>query len=158
MKSFITNSPNETKKLGEGFARKVRHGGIIALQGELGSGKTTFVQGFLKRLRIKGPYTSPTFVVIKHYRPVTQSLKPKTQSKKGLWVTGCELWDIYHVDAYRVNAKNVLSLGWEEIIADKNNIIIIEWADRIKKIIPKNCLWIIFKWIDNNTRKIILKS
>ncbi|HDH07754.1 MAG TPA: hypothetical protein ENG89_01905, partial [Candidatus Moranbacteria bacterium] len=56
--------------------------------------------------------------------------------------------DIYHIDAYRVTAKNVLDIGWEEIVADKNNIIIIEWANKIKKIIPQKSLWIKLKLVN----------
>jgi len=66
--------------------------------------------------------------------------------------------NIFHLDAYRINAKDILNLGWEEIVTNKNNIIIIEWADRIKKIIPKNCLWIKFEWIDENKRKLTFMS
>jgi tRNA threonylcarbamoyladenosine biosynthesis protein TsaE len=106
----------------------------------LGTGKTTFVQGFLKGLGAKGPFTSPTFVILKYYK----SRKLKTIN-------------IYHMDAYRVNAKDVLNLGWKEIVAGKDNIIIIEWADRIRKIIPRGAVWIKFEWLDQNKRKITFK-
>lgn len=155
-KVFITKNSEETQKLGLILAKKLRGGKIIALQGELGSGKTTFSQGFLGELKIKGPYTSPTFVLLKHYRKI-KSQKPKVKilSKKQK-VLKSEIQNIYHIDAYRINSKNILNLGWEEIIADKNNVIIVEWADRIKKIIPECALWIKFEWVDNNTRKIKL--
>lgn len=143
MKTVITKSFKETQKLGEILAKEIKGGKIICLEGELGSGKTTFAQGFLKGLGVKGPYTSPTFIVLKQYE-----LKARSY----------ELKAVYHIDAYRVSAKDILNLGWEEIIADKNNIIIIEWADRIKKIIPKNCLWIKFEWAGENERKITLTS
>lgn len=143
MKKFITTKPSQTKKLGELLAKELRsarlhrsakhrgQGKIICLSGELGSGKTTFTQGLLKGFKIKGRHTSPTFVIMKKYGK-----------------------NIYHFDAYRVNAKDILSLGWKEIINDKNNIIIIEWADRIKKIISQTSLWIEFRWIDKNKRVI----
>lgn len=157
MKEFITQNPEQTRKLGELLTKEIRGGGIICLKGELGSGKTTFTQGFLKELGVKGPYTSPTFVVLKEYKLATNNKQLTTKKKKKLSVVSGKL-SVYHIDAYRVKSKDILNLGWKEIIDDKNNIIIIEWADRIKKIIPKNAVWIIFKWIDNNTRKIILKS
>jgi tRNA threonylcarbamoyladenosine biosynthesis protein TsaE len=135
METFITTKAKQTQKMGELLARELKGGVIICLSGDLGSGKTTFTQGLLKGLKVKGPYTSPTFVIMKKYKN-----------------------NIFHFDAYRVGAKDILNLGWEEIIADKNNIIIVEWADRIKKIIPEKSLQISFEWIDNNTRKIILKS
>lgn len=151
-KVFVTSNSKQTQKLGEILAKELsggpascrrvsasQGGGIICLTGELGSGKTTFTQGLLKGLKIPGHYTSPTFVVMKQYK------KHKKPS------------EIYHIDAYRVMAEDILNLGWEEIIADKNNIIIIEWADRIKKIIPKNALWINFSWMSENERKMSLK-
>jgi len=138
METITTNSARQTKKLGELLTLELKGGGIIALQGNLGSGKTTFTQGLLKGLKVKGPYTSPTFVVIKNYK-----LKTK---------------NVYHIDAYRVTAKDILNLGWKEIINDNppaaGNIVIIEWADRIKKIIPWDSLWIKFEWVDKNKREI----
>lgn len=138
-KSFITTNSKQTKKLGEILAKELRGGAIICLAGELGSGKTTFTQGVLKGLGAKGPYTSPTFVVIKQY-------KLKTQNSK--------LENVYHIDAYRISAQNVLALGWEEIVADKKNIVIVEWAERIRKIIPKYAIWMKFRHVKNNVREI----
>lgn len=138
MKTFITTGSKQTQELGKMLAQEILDiqcpSPIICLTGELGSGKTTFTQGLLKGLKVASPYTSPTFVIVKKYKN-----------------------NIYHFDAYRVTAKDILNLGWEEIITDSKNIVIIEWADRIKKIIPKKSLQISFKWIDNNSRKIILK-
>lgn len=137
MKKFITTSAKQTQKLGELLAQELKGGQIICLSGDLGSGKTTFTQGLLKGLKIAGPYTSPTFVIMKKYKN-----------------------NIFHFDAYRVGAKDILNLGWEEIIANKNNVVIVEWADRIKKIIPNppagGVLRIRFEWMDENKRKICL--
>lgn len=153
-KEFVTTNFKQTRKLGEMLAREILDiqcpkPVIICLTGELGSGKTTFTQGMLKGLKVKGPYTSPTFTIMKEYKVLSRKYKAKKDKR---------MRHIYHIDAYRVTAKDILNLGWKEITADKNNIVIIEWADRIKKIIPKESLRISFKWIDNNTRKIILKT
>ena len=112
------------------LAKELKGGRIICLTGELGSGKTTFAQGILKGLGAKGPWTSPTFVVMKHYR-VTCNVKRVTRKKK-LQVTSYKLQDAYHIDAYRVGPKDILDLGWKEIIAGKYNIAIVEWAERIQ--------------------------
>ena len=152
--TFITNNARQTQKLGKLLAKELRGGDIICLTGELGSGKTTFAQGILKGLKAKGPYTSPTFVVLKEYKLTTNNKRLTTKKIKKLSVVSGKL-SVYHIDAYRVIAKDILNLGWKEIISNKNNIIIIEWADRIKKIIPKNSLWIKFEWIDENKRKMI---
>lgn len=143
MKNFTTQSNKETQKLGELLAKEIRHGIVICLSGDLGSGKTTFTQGLLRGLKIKGPYTSPTFVVMKHYKKKIPNSKSKNLN-------------IYHIDAYRIKSKDLLELGWEEITRDKNNIIIIEWAKRVKKIIPPDALWIDFRWTDKNRREVKL--
>jgi len=137
-----TNNFKETQKLGEKLAKDILSGKIaskiICLSGDLGAGKTTFAQGILKGLKVAGPYTSPTFVIMKKYEN-----------------------NIYHLDAYRVSADDILNLGWEELIAPpaggSKNIIIVEWADRIRKIIPKNRVWINFEWIDEKKRKITFR-
>jgi tRNA threonylcarbamoyladenosine biosynthesis protein TsaE len=133
MQKFTTNSDKETQKLGKMFARELRGGKIICLSGDLGAGKTTFTQGLLKGLKIKGPHTSPTFVIMKKYG------------------------NIYHFDAYRIKEEDLLALGWKEIVLDKNNTIVVEWAERVKKIIPKDAVWIKFKWVDKNKRELSMK-
>ncbi|HRY82557.1 MAG TPA: tRNA (adenosine(37)-N6)-threonylcarbamoyltransferase complex ATPase subunit type 1 TsaE [Candidatus Moranbacteria bacterium] len=161
--TYITENSKQTQKLGETLAKELKGGEIICLVGELGGGKTTFTQGFLKGLKVKGPYTSPTFLVIKNYKKeisISKSQIPnKSQNPKSKTLpTGRQVQNIYHIDTYRINAQDIINLGWEEMVADKKNIIIIEWADRIKKIIPKNSLWIEFSWVDEKKRKITLKD
>ena len=148
-KTFITNNSKQTRKLGELLASELREGEIICLSGELGSGKTTFSQGVLKGLGAKGPYTSPTFLVMKHYKKEIPNKSKITKSK---------IRNIYHFDMYRVGPKDILDLGWEEIIADKNNVVIVEWAERIKSIVPKRAVWIKFGHRGKNDREITIKS
>jgi tRNA threonylcarbamoyladenosine biosynthesis protein TsaE len=145
-KEFITQSSKETQKLGKILAQELYGGEIICLTGELGAGKTTFTQGLLSGLEVEGPYTSPTFVIMKHYKK--QDTGDKEQGIK----------NIYHIDAYRVSSHDIIDLGWEEIVSGKNNIIIVEWAERIADIIPKNALQINFQWINEDKRKITFKS
>jgi tRNA threonylcarbamoyladenosine biosynthesis protein TsaE len=136
-KTFITDNSRQTQKLGELLARELKGSEIICLTGELGGGKTTFAQGVLEGLGVKGPHTSPTFIVMRQHRKKDQS--------------------IYHLDVYRAGAEDIINLGWEEIIADKKNVIIVEWADRIKRIVPKRAVWINFEHQkDINKRKITL--
>lgn len=161
---FITNNSAQTRKLGELLAEELRGGParnasrsdaggeIICLMGELGSGKTTFSQGMLKGLGAKRPYTSPTFVVMKHYKkeiPISKSQFPKKiQSPRS------KIQNLYHIDAYRVGAKDLLELGWEEIVSDKKNIVIVEWAERIKAIVPDRAVWIKFEHLKGDGRKL----
>jgi tRNA threonylcarbamoyladenosine biosynthesis protein TsaE len=133
---FITTSSAQTKKLGKMLAKELRGGEVICLTGDLGAGKTTFTQGLLSGFKIKGPYTSPTFNIMKTYKAKKQT--------------------IYHIDAYRISAKDLLDLGWKDFASRPDTIVIIEWAERIKKIIPKNTLCIKFQWINKKERELFL--
>lgn len=132
MKTFITQSNLETQKLAEKLAVRLTHRKplVLALVGDLGAGKTTFVQGFAKGLGIKDKIISPTFVLIRQHR------------------------QLYHVDLYRI--ESFKELGLEELFSDKNNIVLIEWAEKAKNLIPKNAIWISFKMLSENTREITL--
>jgi len=153
LKKFITQKARQTQKLGELLAQELTTGQVICLSGDLGAGKTTFSQGFLKGLKIKGPHTSPTFVVIKHYKSKFSIFNFQFSKKQKT-----KIQNIYHFDAYRVKAKDILDLGWEEIVNNKSNIVLVEWAERIKKIIPPNALWINFQGLSQNERKITFQS
>lgn len=123
------------------LAEELRGGEIICLSGDLGTGKTTFTQGLLKGLKANGPFTSPTFNIIKVYK-----LKTKSQKLKA----------VHHIDAYRVNADDILNLAWKDFAGQPDSIVIIEWAERIKKIIPTSAVWINFEWLSEKERKITL--
>lgn len=139
----ITTSKEETVRLGRDFVSRVHGGTIIALSGDLGAGKTTFVQGLLEGFGIEGPYTSPTFVIMKHY----DVMSDKHPSVKR----------IYHVDAYRVGVQEMLSLGWEEWIEDPEGVVIVEWPERVADIIPDTADTISFEWLDESHRKISIR-
>jgi tRNA threonylcarbamoyladenosine biosynthesis protein TsaE len=144
---FITASSIQTKKLGALLAQELRGGEILCLSGELGAGKTTFTQGLLQGLRIKGPHTSPTFNILKEYK--------RTAAKK-------KLATVFHIDAYRIAAKDLLELGWRDFAGKPDSIVILEWAERVQKVIPPppagGALWISFEWISDKERKITLSG
>ncbi len=113
---------------------------VLALQGDLGSGKTTFTQGLAKSLIIKQRITSPTFVITKRFKIQDSRFK-----------------NLYHIDCYRLNKpEEILNLGWQEIIANPKNIVVIEWPEKIKKFLPKNTIYLKFKFINENQRYISL--
>ncbi|HOK00486.1 MAG TPA: tRNA (adenosine(37)-N6)-threonylcarbamoyltransferase complex ATPase subunit type 1 TsaE [Candidatus Pacearchaeota archaeon] len=149
-KEFITINEKETKKLGEKLADEVlkkkknnEKAIIISLEGDLGAGKTTFVQGFAKKLKIKEKVLSPTFLIIKKFK----LNKIKNFS------------NLYHIDCYRIkNFKEIIDLDFEKIISKPSNIVIIEWAERIKEILPENIIKLKFFYIDENKRKIIIEK
>ncbi len=103
---------------------------VLALTGDLGSGKTTFVKYFGKLLGIKEKILSPTFMIFRTY-----FLDKKSDFEK-----------IYHVDLYRIKEVSELEvLSFSEILNNKKNIILVEWADKFKEIIPEGAIWIDFK-------------
>lgn len=129
---MITKTAQETRNYGKKLAEKIKNGGVVCLYGNLGAGKTTLVQGIAKGLGIKQKITSPTFVIMRQYS------------------------NLYHLDLYRLNSfEEIKILGVEEIWQDKNNILIIEWPEKIEEILPKNKLVIRLKLLENNTHEII---
>lgn len=143
---MITNSALETEKLGEKLAKDIKKGGVIALYGELGAGKTTFTKGLARGLGIKKRIVSPTFIFIRSYIINQQSAINNQQF-------------FYHIDLYRINkSKDARGLGLEEILADSENIVVIEWAGRIKEILPKKTIEISFKYLNKGQREIRIKK
>ncbi len=147
-REYISSSSAQTKKFGERIAKQIlkkrpKTAFVIGLEGELGGGKTTFLQGFAKGLGIKEKILSPTFVIIKRFKIENCKLK---------------IENLYHIDCYRIQkAKELLDIGFKKIISGPQNIVVVEWADRVKKIMPKNTIWIRFKFINEKTRKIKVK-
>lgn len=138
MKIYETHSEIETKKLAQKIARKFKKG-VIALSGDLGAGKTTFVQGFAKGLGIKEKIISPTFVVIRQHKI------PKSK------------YTLHHVDLYRMeDIDDLRMLGLEEILSNPSNIVLIEWAEKAKKLLPESTVRIKFEVIHGNKRKIVI--
>jgi len=149
-KVFITNNSKETQKLGHDFAKILKKGDVVCLIGALGSGKTTFVQGLAKGFGIKNRIISPTFVIVRQYNLESQISNLKTKS--------INLKSFYHIDLYRIEGKkNIENLGFGEIINNKNNIIIIEWAEKLGSQSPKKRINIEFSYEKNDARKIIFR-
>jgi len=138
---YITYSATQTKNLGKRISQKIlksKDAVVVSLKGELGSGKTTFVQGLARGLGVKHRILSPTFVLMKKYK----ILNTKKQ--------------FYHIDCYRIKkAQDLSALNLEKLFLDPQNIIAIEWAERIEKILPKNTIIFQFKLINEKQRKII---
>jgi tRNA threonylcarbamoyladenosine biosynthesis protein TsaE len=142
-KTFIVNSSEETQKLGFEFAKILGMGDVVCLYGDLGFGKTTFVQGLAKGLGITNRIISPTFVIVRSYKIKNNEL---------------EIINFYHIDLYRIeNEKDIEDLGIEEIISNTNNIVVIEWADKLKKYLPKKRIDIEFFYEKDSSRKIVFR-
>lgn len=136
MKTIITQSASETQQKAGQLAKKfLQKGGVIAITGELGAGKTTFAQGFAKGLGIKDKIISPTYILIRQH--------PILNTKR----------TFYHIDLYRL--EDIKGLGLEEIINDKENVVLIEWAERLKKL-PKNAIKMTIEKLSENSRQILI--
>lgn len=142
---ILSKSTKQTEEIGAGLAEKVLKTGkgtVVALEGELGAGKTTFMKGFARAFGIKDKIKSPTFVLMKSYKikPIINDLRHTT---------------LYHLDCYRArDEKDLKILELREIIQDPKNIIVIEWAERVSKIIPKRHISVHIDHVDKKTRKI----
>ena len=136
IKERITSSPTETKEWAEALAKAITPPKILALFGNLGAGKTTFIQGLAKGLGIRGRVLSPTFIFIRPYK-----------LSKG--------YKFYHVDLYRLDSeKDVEAIGLNEILQDKNAIVAIEWPEKIENLLPKETIIIKIEELDETKRKL----
>lgn len=133
-KEILSTSPAITRELAEELAGRIAPNAVLALHGELGSGKTCFVQGIAHGLNIYQPVTSPTFTIINEYRGKLP---------------------LYHMDLFRMNSSDeVLALGFEEYI-ESGGITAIEWPERAADILPARTLHIRFETTGReNERKI----
>ena len=141
MKAVTSKSLKDTEEIARSvlsLIKPAKVAAVIALYGDLGSGKTAFVQAVARILGISEPITSPTFVIQKRYPIEYGGFK-----------------DLYHLDCYRLKESGDLeALGFCEIMRDSENIIFIEWAERVEELLPKNATKIQFKFIDDRTREI----
>lgn len=137
---FKTNSPDETGALAKNLASQLEPGDVLAMSGNLASGKTTFTQGLTAYFKIKEYALSPTFTYINEYHGASQ--------------------DIIHIDAYRLNnGEELISMGiWEYY--DSGAIVIIEWADIVATAIPENAFGISLRAIEGveNGREILIHA
>lgn len=140
---FISENLKDTKKFAQKFVDDLKDGqNIVLLQGNLGAGKTTFSQAVLEYLGAEGPFTSPTFVIMKDYE-VNFENKNRKKFKK-----------VYHLDCYRIDEGSLNDLNWNDIIEDKENLILLEWPEKIEKALPKKYVKIGFEVLGEKKRGI----
>jgi len=126
---YLVNNLEETQEIAKKFVASLKGGEVIGLIGDLGAGKTTFVQFLASSLGIKEKVNSPTFVLMKVYQ--TSNTQIKT---------------LVHVDAYRLShSEELKNIGLEEYFNQPDSIVVIEWADRVVDILPNNAVMIKIK-------------
>lgn len=116
----------------------LRPGYVICLSGDLGSGKTTMVQGIASGWGSLDPVSSPSFVLVNVYRRL-------------------EGQRLFHLDAYRLNGPaEAVDLDLDNML--DNGPLVIEWADRIREALPGECMWVTLKWVDDNQRDLLFSA
>lgn len=138
--SLETTDAAQTRALGARLAQFLGEGDILALSGDLGAGKTTFTQGLAQGLGISAAITSPTFVLINRYRDAHGRV-------------------LQHADCYRLAdaPAEMWDAGLGELFAG-DDIVVVEWADRIPALLPEDFLEITFTYLDENRRQVCLRA
>ena len=131
--SLVSTSPEETEAAGEQLASRLEPGDVVALTGELGAGKTCFIQGLTRGLGVSVRATSPTFVLINEY----QGRLP-----------------VHHVDAYRTGSlTELMELGLPELF-DEDGVTLIEWADKVSPLLPPRTIHVHIAGVGDEPRTI----
>lgn len=143
MASFQTKSVSETQQIAVDFLSQLEDGVVVALVGELGSGKTTFVQAIGQALGVPR-VISPTYNIVKHYH---------LEGKQG------QIENLVHLDLYRLGGpEEARSFDLGEIFSQPHDLVMVEWAEKAKKLLPQPHYWVEFKHLGADEREIIIKK
>ena len=135
---FFSRSPEQTRRIGARLGGLIRAGDVICLQGDLGAGKTTFVQGVAHGWGSLDSVSSPTFIIVNEYRRADQN-------------------KLFHMDAYRLDSiPEAEEIDLDSMLAD--GALLIEWPERIGKVVPAEHLWIQFEHVDEEEREMKFKA
>jgi len=135
---FISRSPEQTRRLGVRVGALLQTGDVLCLSGELGSGKTTLVQGIAAGWGSSDAANSPTFVLVNVYR------HPEGKH-------------LYHLDAYRLSsAAEAADLDLQAML--ESGPLVVEWAERIQAALPAANLWVTLRWVDDEQRDMVFKA
>ena len=131
---FISHNDQETADYASELSRQLTGGEVLALVGQLGAGKTVFCQAVARALGVKATVASPTFVLMKVYR-----------------IRGRKIKNFVHIDAYRLNSgADLAAIGAVDYLGRPDTVVAIEWADKVKNIMPAGVSWWQFKTQKNN--------
>lgn len=137
---IITNSEQETFEFAQKYAAELQTGGVVALWGELGAGKTVFARGVARGLGVAANVSSPTFVVMRVYTTTFSNIK-----------------NFCHIDAYRINSsRDLLDIGAQDYFRDFGTLTLVEWAEKVEDVLPSGARRIELKHLSPEKREIIL--
>lgn len=135
---FFSRSPEQTRRIGARLGKALRAGDVICLQGDLGAGKTTFVQGAAQGWGSPDTVISPTFILVNEYRRADGNR-------------------LFHLDAYRLDSvPEAEELDLDSMLAD--GALLIEWPERIEGLVPAERLWIQLEHVDEEEREMKFKA
>lgn len=135
--TFVSRSPEETQAIGERLGVRLTAGAVVACTGELGAGKTCFLQGLARGLGVASGVTSPTFVLVNQYRGRLP---------------------VYHLDAYRTDSlTELVELGLEEML-DGDGVTVIEWADKLLPLLPARTIHVRIEGLGDEPRRIAIEE
>lgn len=130
--SFEVHSVEETWGIAREFAKTLKPGDVVCLEGDLGAGKTTFTQGLAAALGVPGRVNSPTFCIVQEHR-------------------GAVL--LVHMDLYRLHGEDdVLAIGWEDYLSE-GAILVVEWPERAGKLVPESAKHVVFRHLDGEENR-----
>jgi len=135
---FFSRSPEQTRRVGMRLGNLLQRGDVVCLQGDLGAGKTTLVQGLASGWGSLDPVSSPTFIIVNIYR------RP-------------DATQLFHMDAYRLDsAPEAAELDLDEMLA--RGSLLVEWPERVRTILPENRMWISFEYVAEENRQMVIKA
>ncbi len=138
---FISRSPEQTLRVGARLGRHLSGGDTLALEGDLGSGKTVFAQGIGMGWGASSRLVSPTYVLVRRHRRHQDAL------------------ELYHVDLYRLTtAAEVEMLGLEEVIGVPETVSLVEWPERHMGLFPQDRLWVHMRILDEYRRSLVFQA
>lgn len=136
-RTLRSHAPAETQAIGECLGARLQPGAVVACTGELGAGKTCFLQGLARGLGVTGPVTSPTFVLVNQYRGRLP---------------------VYHLDAYRTGSlTELVDLGLEEMLHG-DGVTVIEWADKLLPLLPARTIRVHLSGLGDEPREITIEE
>ena len=135
---FFSRSPEQTRRVGMRLGGQLQPGDVVCLQGDLGAGKTTLVQGLAQGWGSLDPVTSPTFIIVNVYRRPDDG-------------------QLFHMDAYRLDSTpEAAELDLDEMLSQGS--LLVEWPERIQQVLPDDCMWISFEYLAEEHRQMLLKA
>ena len=161
---YTAKNLEETQKIAGDFVKKIisspgeeKSATVVGLYGDLGAGKTSFTQGVAQALGVLENVVSPTFVIMKKYGIEVREKREETRNSSNLQPLISSLYYLIHIDAYRIEkSSELLHLGWQEMISDPKNLILIEWPERVSDIMPEH-IHINFSHVAGDGREIEIK-